>query len=161
MLAFDYRANHRPEYLPHLAIIITNTRELAHQINKALRNLLEVSNKKGGATKLNIGVFFGGIAVQENIATLQSKTNCPHIIIGTLGRLKHLFNDKHIIARNIKFFIVDECDSIMSSENSKEDLKELLRKTPEDKQIMMFSATLPAPIKKECLSLMKPKYELL
>lgn len=43
----------------------------------------------------------------------------------------------------------------MSQKDSRDDLKYLLKKTPEDKQIMMFSATLTPEIKKICLSLMK------
>lgn len=61
------------------------------------------------------------------------------------------------MAGNVRFFIVDECDTILSTENSRGDLKELLGRTPKDKQIMMFTATLPAPVKKECFQLMKAK----
>jgi ATP-dependent RNA helicase UAP56/SUB2 len=56
---------------------------------------------------------------------------------------------------------VDECDSLMSQKDSRDDLKYLLKKTPEDKQIMMFSATLTPEVKKICLSLMKPETAVL
>lgn len=86
MLAVDEKG----DYIPHQAIIVVNTRELAHQINLALLQLTAIYKKKLGVPQLNIGVFFGGLSVYDNIATIRSSKS-PHIIIGTLGRLRHLF----------------------------------------------------------------------
>lgn len=58
-------------------------------------------------------VFYGGTSAKLNEETL--KTDKPQIIVGTPGRLCQLIRDKILILKNIKHFILDECDKLLES----------------------------------------------
>lgn len=87
--------------------------------------------------------------------------NCPHIIVGTPGRLLDLAEPKQRnpnrgqVALNlseIKHFIVDECDEVLksSARSMREKVQAIYMKTPKEKQVMMFSATLSEETSKTC-----------
>ena len=61
--------------------------------------------------KFQVGVFFGGLAISKDEAVL--KTNCPHIVVGTPGRILALVRSKKLNLKNIKHFILDECDKML------------------------------------------------
>jgi superfamily II DNA/RNA helicase len=65
------------------ALIICNTRELAHQIYKDFKRLGKYFKKPD----LKAECFYGGIPLEENLNILRSTSQSPHIIIGTPGRL--------------------------------------------------------------------------
>ena len=58
-----------------------------------------------------VGVFFGGLAMSKDEAVL--KSNCPHIVVGTPGRILALVRSKKLNLKNIKHFILDECDKML------------------------------------------------
>lgn len=49
-----------------------------------------------------------------------------------------------------KFFVIDECDKVLGSTRMRADFQEIFIKTPHQKQVMMFSATMPEEIKDDC-----------
>ena len=56
-------------------------------------------------------VFYGGVPVAEHKRILKSE--CPHIIVGTPGRLLQLVREKELLTKGIKHFILDECDKML------------------------------------------------
>jgi superfamily II DNA/RNA helicase len=56
-------------------------------------------------------VFFGGLAITKDEQVL--KSNCPHIVVGTPGRLLALIKSKKLNLKNVKHFILDECDKML------------------------------------------------
>jgi len=58
-----------------------------------------------------VAVFFGGLPITKDQATL--KSNCPHIVVGTPGRLLALIRNKSLNLKNIKHFVLDECDKML------------------------------------------------
>ena len=49
-----------------------------------------------------------------------------------------------------KYFVIDECDKVLSSARMRADIQDIFIKTPHGKQVMMFSATMPEEMKKDC-----------
>ena len=78
-------------------MVIAHTRELAHQIFIAFRKL------SSGFTKpqLRIACYFGGISYKDDKEELCNFKTTPHIIIGALGRLRHLVSDGLIRTQNV------------------------------------------------------------
>ena len=60
-----------------------------------------------------VGVFFGGLNIQKDEATL--KTNCPHIVVGTPGRILALVRTKKLNLKTLKHFVLDECDKMLEA----------------------------------------------
>lgn len=60
---------------------------------------------------LQVAVFFGGLSIKKDEDLL--KKNCPHIVVGTPGRILALVRNKSLILRNVKHFVLDECDKML------------------------------------------------
>jgi superfamily II DNA/RNA helicase len=85
---------------------MSHTRELAFQISKEYERFSKYMNN------VKIAVFFGGMSVKKDEEVL--KKNCPHIVVGTPGRILALINSKTINLKNVKHFILDECDKMLA-----------------------------------------------
>ena len=82
-----------------------HTRELAYQIAKEYERFSKyMSNVK-------VGVFFGGMNISKDEETL--KNNCPHIVVGTPGRILALVRSKKLNLKHLKHFVLDECDKML------------------------------------------------
>lgn len=97
-------------------------------------------------------VFYGGTSIKNNYETL--KNNCPHVVVGTPGRVLGLIRDGHLNLKKTKHFVLDECDKLLDSLDMRKDVQEIFRATPHDKQTMMFSATLSKEIRPVCKKFM-------
>lgn len=60
---------------------------------------------------MKIAVFFGGMSIKKDEEVL--KKNCPHIVVGTPGRILALIKSKALSLKNVKHFILDECDKML------------------------------------------------
>jgi len=123
-------------------LIMCTTRELAMQIGKEFNELLEF------IPNIKIGIFVGGSPVETDKKIL--KENCPHIVVGTPGRILDLVSSKSLPLENIKHFILDECDKMLENLEMRQDVQMVFIKTPRVKQVMMFSATFSDDIKSVC-----------
>lgn len=85
------------EYLGHQCLVIANTRELAYQINMEFRRFCEFFR----VPRIRVGCYFGGLPIERDIEELGSPTQCPHIIIGTPGRILDLFRRGMINGSNV------------------------------------------------------------
>jgi len=88
-------------------LVLCHTRELAFQISKEYERFSKYM------TAIKVGVFFGGLNIQKDEATL--KANCPHIVVGTPGRILALVRSKKLNLRNLKHFVLDECDKMLEA----------------------------------------------
>lgn len=133
-------------------LVMCHTRELAFQISKEYERF----SKYMPGTK--VGVFFGGLSISKDENVL--KTNCPHIVVGTPGRILALVRTKKLNLKHIKHFILDECDKMLEQLDMRRDVQEIFRATPHEKQVMMFSATLSKEIRPVCKKFMQDPMEV-
>ncbi|MEQ2172607.1 ATP-dependent RNA helicase ddx39a [Goodea atripinnis] len=82
-----------------------HTRELAFQISKEYERFSKYM------PSVKVSVFFGGLAIKKDEDVL--KKNCPHIVVGTPGRTLALIRNKTLSVKNIKHFVLDECDKML------------------------------------------------
>ncbi|KAL0818606.1 hypothetical protein ABMA28_009039 [Loxostege sticticalis] len=133
-------------------LVMCHTRELAFQISKEYERF---SKYMAG---VRVSVFFGGMPIQKDEEVL--KTACPHIVVGTPGRILALVNNKKLNLKHLKHFILDECDKMLESLDMRRDVQEIFRNTPHGKQVMMFSATLSKEIRPVCKKFMQDPMEV-
>ncbi|CAH2237159.1 ATP-dependent RNA helicase WM6 [Pararge aegeria] len=133
-------------------LVMCHTRELAFQISKEYERF---SKYMAG---VRVSVFFGGMPIQKDEEVL--KTACPHIVVGTPGRILALVNSKKLNLKHLKHFILDECDKMLESLDMRRDVQEIFRNTPHGKQVMMFSATLSKEIRPVCKKFMQDPMEV-
>lgn len=133
-------------------IVLCHTRELAFQICKEYERFSKYMNT------IKVGVFFGGINIRKDQQAL--KANCPHIVVGTPGRILALAREKSLNMKHIKHFILDECDKMLEQLDMRRDVQEIFRTTPHEKQVMMFSATLAKEIRPICKKFMQDPMEV-
>jgi len=129
------------------AIVLCHTRELAFQINNEFERFSRY------LPDVKVKVFYGGVPVPEHKRILKSE--CPHIIVGTPGRVLQLVRDKDLVTKNVKHFILDECDKMLEKLDMRSDVQEIFKSTPHEKQVMMFSATLSTEMRTVCKKFMQ------
>ncbi|KAJ3207969.1 Suppressor of the cold-sensitive snRNP biogenesis mutant brr1-1 [Dinochytrium kinnereticum] len=133
-------------------IVLCHTRELAYQIK----------NEYGRFSKympdVKTAVFYGGTSIKQNADTL--KTEKPHIIVGTPGRILALIRDKVMNLRSVKHFVLDECDKMLEALDMRKDVQDIFRATPHHKQVMMYSATLSKDVRPVCKKFMQNPLEI-
>ncbi|MDC0204178.1 DEAD/DEAH box helicase [Flavobacteriales bacterium] len=117
-------------------IILCPTRELCLQITKDMESYAKYI--KG----LKITAVYGGASIQPQIKALKSGTQ---IVVGTPGRVIDLINRKSLRLKDIDFVILDEADEMLNM-GFKDDLDTILAETPEEKQTLLFSATMPKEV---------------
>ena len=117
-------------------IILCPTRELCLQITKDMESYAKYI--KG----LKITAVYGGASIQPQIKALKSGTQ---IVVGTPGRVIDLINRKSLKLKDIDFVILDEADEMLNM-GFKDDLDTILAETPEEKQTLLFSATMPKEV---------------
>lgn len=88
-------------------LVLCYTRELAYQICH------EFDRFKKYMPTIKTAVFYGGIPVSTHKDLLRDEQ--PHIIIGTPGRILQLAEDKNLVLKNVKHFVLDECDKMLDS----------------------------------------------
>jgi len=133
-------------------LVMCHTRELAFQISKEYERFCKF------ITGVKVGVFFGGLAISKDELVL--KNNCPHIVVGTPGRILALTRTKKLNLKHLKHFVLDECDKMLSELDMRKDVQEIFRTTPHEKQVMMFSATLSKDVRPVCKKFMQDPMEV-
>uniref|UniRef100_A0A2K5K270 RNA helicase n=1 Tax=Colobus angolensis palliatus TaxID=336983 RepID=A0A2K5K270_COLAP len=134
-------------------LVMCHTRELAFQISKEYERFSKYM------PNVKVAVFFGGLSIKKDEEVL--KKNCPHIVVGTPGRILALARNKSLNLKHIKHFILDECDKMLEQLDMRRDVQEIFRMTPHEKQVMMFSATLSKEIRPVCRKFMQDVNTLL
>ncbi|KAK6236963.1 hypothetical protein SCA6_012300 [Theobroma cacao] len=135
-----------------IALVLCHTRELAYQICH------EFERFSTYLPDIKVAVFYGGVNIKVHKDLL--KNECPHIVVGTPGRILALARDKDLSLKNVRHFILDECDKMLESLDMRRDVQEIFKMTPHDKQVMMFSATLSKEIRPVCKKFMQDPMEI-
>ncbi|XP_036098052.1 ATP-dependent RNA helicase DDX39A isoform X1 [Molossus molossus] len=133
-------------------LVMCHTRELAFQISKEYERFSKYM------PSVKVSVFFGGLSIKKDEEVL--KKNCPHIVVGTPGRILALVRNRSLNLRNVKHFVLDECDKMLEQLDMRRDVQEIFRLTPHEKQCMMFSATLSKEIRPVCRKFMQDPMEV-
>uniref|UniRef100_A0A668A248 RNA helicase n=1 Tax=Myripristis murdjan TaxID=586833 RepID=A0A668A248_9TELE len=133
-------------------LVMCHTRELAFQISKEYERFSKYM------PTVKAAVFFGGLAIKKDEEVL--KKNCPHIVVGTPGRILALIRNKTLNLKNVKHFVLDECDKMLEQLDMRRDVQDIFRLTPHEKQCMMFSATLSKEIRPVCRKFMQDPMEV-
>ncbi len=126
------------------AIILAPTRELAIQVNDELKRLSKYDN-------LSILPIYGGDPITNQIRNIKKGVN---IVVGTPGRVLDHIKRGTIKLGTIKFLVLDEADEMLNM-GFIDDLEDIIKQLPEDRQTLLFSATMPEPIKKLAKRYMK------
>ncbi|KAJ1638117.1 HLA-B associated transcript 1 [Pavlovales sp. CCMP2436] len=103
-------------------------------------------------------MFYGGVPVSEHKAIL--KSDPPHVLVGTPGRILQLARDKELNLSKIKHFVLDECDKMLEQLDMRKDVQDIFKMTPHEKQVMMFSATLSKDMRAVCKKFMQDPMEI-
>jgi len=116
-------------------LVVVPTRELAIQVADDLKR----AGARLGARVLTV---YGGRAYEPQIEALTAGTD---IVVGTPGRLLDLANRKNLDLSQIRALVLDEADKMLDL-GFLPDVERLLRLTPDDRQTMLFSATMPGEV---------------
>jgi len=133
-------------------LVICHTRELAYQIKHEFDRFA----KYFAAVKT--GVVYGGVPIAKDKEML--KDSCPHILIGTPGRLLALVREKGLKLDKLTQFVLDECDKCVDKLDMRKDIQQVFIETPKKKQVMMFSATMTAETRGLCKKFMHDPHEI-
>ncbi|MBK9190387.1 MAG: DEAD/DEAH box helicase [Crocinitomicaceae bacterium] len=123
-------------------VVMVPTRELALQIT-------EVFHKLGRNTGIRTFCVYGGVEQDNQIAALERGID---ILVSTPGRLFDLGSQGYIKLRNVQVLILDEADRMLEL-GFYQDIEDLLKYLPKQRQTLFFSATIDAKIKKLAYSL--------
>ena len=113
-------------------LVLCPTRELCIQITRDLGNFSKYINE------MNILAVYGGSSIQPQIKSLKKGAQ---IVIGTPGRTKDLIKRKKLDISHVARVVLDEADEMLTM-GFKEDLEMILAQTPQEKQTLLFSATM-------------------
>ena len=117
------------------ALVIAPTRELAIQVAGDLRTAAADRGTR-------ILTIYGGVGYEPQLEMLASGVD---VVVGTPGRLLDLANRRSLDLSHVKVLVLDEADEMLDL-GFLPDVQKLLAKTPEMRQTMLFSATMPAAI---------------
>jgi ATP-dependent RNA helicase DeaD len=117
------------------ALVVAPTRELALQICDSLKPFAQASN-------ISITTIYGGSSMEEQIRNLKRGVQ---VVIGTPGRLNDHLRRKTLDITSIKTLVLDEAD-IMLDMGFKEEVEDILKHAPKNREIWLFSATVKSGI---------------
>lgn len=126
------------------ALILTPTRELAIQIHESFAEY-------GRGTGLRQEVIYGGVSQHPQTKALREGTD---ILVATPGRLLDLMNQGYVYLDHLEIFVLDEADRMLDM-GFINDVKKVIRELPEQRQTLLFSATMPAQISQLADSLLR------
>lgn len=126
------------------SIILTPTRELAIQVNDELNRIAKF-------TKIKLLPVYGGQPIDRQISALRRGID---IVVGTPGRVLDLIRRKVLNLSSIRFLVLDEADEMLNM-GFIDDIEEIIKNSNQDRQTMLFSATMPEEIKRLAKRYMK------
>ncbi len=136
-LAFGIPMIQRLYELKGRGLVVLPTRELALQVEEALRKI-------GAALNLRTAVVIGGASMRTQIIALSRD---PHIIIATPGRLNDHLEQRNISLAKVQIVVLDEADRMLDMGFAPQ-IQRIFDLLPKERQTMLFSATMPAEIMK-------------
>ncbi len=117
------------------ALILAPTRELAVQVAEEINSLK-------GDRHIEIAAVYGGASMELQLRKLKKGVQ---VVVGTPGRILDHLDRGTLNLENLKFAVLDEADEMLDM-GFIEDIETILAKTPQEKRMLCFSATMPDPI---------------
>lgn len=117
------------------ALILCPTRELAIQVANEIRNMAAFMHG------IKVLPIYGGQDISRQIKSLKG----VQIVVGTPGRVMDHMRRHTLKLSELKMMILDEADEMLNM-GFREDIETILEKVPEERQTLLFSATMPKPI---------------
>lgn len=130
------RVDHSKKHVQ--ALILCPTRELCMQIKRDIASFSKYLHK------INVTAIYGGDSASRQIKDLDRGAQ---IVVGTPGRVKDLMNRGKLRLGKVDFLVLDEADDMLDK-GFKDDLDEILDQMPEDRQTLLFSATMSQEIRR-------------
>ncbi len=131
-------AHVNPEFNEVQALVLAPTRELALQGAQAIHNF---ASQTGG---LEVVAVYGGAAYGPQLKALKEGAQ---IVVGTPGRIMDLIDRGALSLGNVHYFVLDEADEMLRM-GFAEDVEKIASDLPQERISALFSATMPAPIRK-------------
>ncbi len=132
------------------ALVLCPTRELADQVGKQLRRLAT------GIPNLKLSVLCGGIPLAPQLASL---AHAPHVVVGTPGRVLELAQKDALALRHVRVLVLDEADRMLDM-GFDEPIRALVKRTPKERQALLFSATFPDAIRLLAQAMLRDPHEV-
>lgn len=126
-----------PKFQAVQAIIVTPTRELAVQVSEEI-------GKIGKNRRVKTLAIYGGQSIDRQIRAL--RYGCQ-VVVGTPGRVIDHLNRGTLRLQYVKHVVLDEADEMLDM-GFIEDIESILKQIPDERQVMLFSATMPLEIRK-------------
>ncbi|WP_024614444.1 DEAD/DEAH box helicase [Clostridium sp. Ade.TY] len=126
------------------ALILTPTRELAIQVYEELNKLTKYD-------KIKVLPVYGGDSITKQIKALSQQVD---IVVGTPGRVLDLIRRKKLNLSKANYLVLDEADEMLNM-GFIDDIESVINELPEERQTLLFSATMPPQIKKLANKYMK------
>jgi superfamily II DNA/RNA helicase len=121
-----------PEKLNVQAVIMASSQELVMQILSEIQKWAEGSGIRSAS-------FIGGANVKRQLEKLKKH---PHVVAGTPGRILELIKQKKLKMHEVKTVVLDEGDQLLVPEHT-DTIKQIIKSTLSERQVVLFSATLP------------------
>jgi len=117
------------------ALILTPTRELAVQVGKSFEEY-------GTHLQTKVALVYGGVSAFQQIRKLKRGVD---ILVATPGRLLDLYQGGHLSFEEVRYFVLDEADRMLDM-GFIHDIRKIVKKIPETRQTLFFSATFSQQI---------------
>jgi ATP-dependent RNA helicase DeaD len=140
----DFEENH-PQ-----ALVLCPTRELCLQITNDIKNY----SKK--MDNVNVVAVYGGASISDQLRQIRRGVQ---IVVATPGRMLDIINRKAIDFTRVKFVVLDEADEMLNM-GFQEDIDSILSTTSDTKKTWLFSATMPAEVRRIAKKYMHEPFEL-
>ncbi|NHW78017.1 ATP-dependent RNA helicase CshA, partial [Escherichia coli] len=119
------------------ALIIAPTRELAIQVSEELYKLSYDKH-------VRVLAVYGGSDISRQIRSLKKN---PQIVVGTPGRILDHINRRTLKLDHVETLVLDEADEMLNM-GFIDDIETILKEVPAERQTLLFSATMPDPIRR-------------
>ena len=126
------------------ALVVVPTRELCIQVSGDLADAAKYlcAPAEGADRPLSVQAIYGGRPYEPQIEGLQAGAD---VVVGTPGRLLDLAQQGHLQLGGLSVLVLDEADEMLDL-GFLPDIERILARVPDDRQSMLFSATMPGPI---------------
>ena len=130
----SFEGDRKPRGRSPQCIVLAPTRELAKQVEREMQTV---------ASDLFVGCFYGGTSIVTQKRMLERGVD---VAVGTPGRVIDLIEQNALDLSDIKYVVLDEADQMLNV-GFEQDVEDILKFVPEERQTMMFSATIPKWVK--------------
>lgn len=132
------------------ALVLCPTRELCLQIANDLKNFSKNINN------VHVVAVYGGASISDQLRQIRRGVQ---IVVATPGRMLDIIGRKAIDFSGVRYVVLDEADEMLNM-GFQEDINDILSTTPEEKKTWLFSATMPAEVRRIAKNYMTDPFEL-